>query len=82
MRKLITALVFSLFVAPLAAQNVSSSKGDWNNIPELSKNRIVELNSDPQNMAETVASQGKCKAVGNTDRVKLALQFLVEFGTE
>jgi hypothetical protein len=82
MKNLITALALSLFAAPIAAQNVSSAEGDWSNIPELRKNRIVELSSGAQNMVEKVVAQGKCKAVGSKDRVNLALPFLVEFAPD
>ena len=79
MRNLIFGLALSLFAVPVVAQTVSSGDGDWSNIPELRKNRIVELSSGAQNMLEKVVAQGKCKSVGNKDRVNLALPFLVEF---
>ena len=79
MRNLITVLALSLFAAPVFAQNISSGEGDWSNIPELRKNRIVELSSGAQNMIEKVLAQGKCKVVGDKDRVNLTMPFLVEF---
>ncbi len=82
MRILISALAVCLVAPTLAAQNVSSGEGDWSNIPELRKNRIVELSSGAQNMIEKVVAQGKCKAVGSKDRVNLALPFLVEFAPD
>jgi hypothetical protein len=82
MRNLITAVALSLFTTSLAAQNVSSGEGDWSDIPELRKNRIVELSSGAQNMIEKVVAQGRCKAVGSKDRVNLALPFLVEFAPD
>ena len=82
MRTLLTAIALSLLAIPLDAQNVSSGEGDWSGIPELSKNRIVELSSGAQNMVEKVVAQGKCKAVGSKNRVNLALPFLVEFAPD
>ena len=79
MRNLIPVLALCLLATPIVAQNVTSGEGDWSGIPELRKNRIIQLSSGAQNMVEKLVAQGKCKSVGSKDRVNLALPFLVEF---
>ena len=79
MRNIILASTLMLLAMPAAAQNVSVGEGDWSNIPALKKNRVVQLSPDSQSMIDRIALEDKCKALGRSGRINLAMPFLVEF---
>jgi hypothetical protein len=81
MRPIFLIALIPLLAVPAAAQRVEVADADnnWSDFPALSKSMTVNLGDGAMADIDRLVASGKCKSIGNKNRIRMDIPFLVQF---